>query len=133
MEKEFVPYKLALELKELGFDMKCFGRYFFRADIHKVGEEELELCGQGVSKFELPEHTILAPLYQQVFDWFRRVYDYEYRIVKAGETYFYEIDNTKPFFERLEGELLDMQSGWIYKTYEEARLECLKKLIEIVK
>ena len=27
MEKEFVPYKIALELKDLGFDESCFGFY----------------------------------------------------------------------------------------------------------
>ena len=27
MEKEFVPYELALRMKELGFDEPCFGYY----------------------------------------------------------------------------------------------------------
>jgi hypothetical protein len=27
MEKEFVPYELALKLKKLGFDEPCFGLY----------------------------------------------------------------------------------------------------------
>lgn len=127
MEEEFVPYELALELKELGFDEPCIQFYY------KSGTLNNSVATYGFKNWNFDNGHLNAPLYQQVFDWFRRVYDYEYRIVKAGETYFYEIDNTKPFFERLEGELLDMQSGWIYKTYEEARLECLKKLIEIVK
>ena len=28
MNKEFIPYEQALELKELGFDEKCLARYF---------------------------------------------------------------------------------------------------------
>ena len=27
MKTEFIPYEQALELKELGFDEPCFGRY----------------------------------------------------------------------------------------------------------
>ena len=51
----FVPYELALKLKEKGFDEPCFGSYI-----------------QQVLHYKLPEkHTVLlqAPLYQQVIDW----------------------------------------------------------------
>ena len=30
MKKEFVPYEQALELKQLGFDGKCFAAYDYR-------------------------------------------------------------------------------------------------------
>ena len=34
MEKEFVPYELAVKLKELGFDEECFG-YYTELDHHQ--------------------------------------------------------------------------------------------------
>ena len=37
MEKEFVPYDLALELKELGFDETCFGSIDQIGYIHVKG------------------------------------------------------------------------------------------------
>jgi hypothetical protein len=53
MEKEFVPYTLALELKKLGFDEPCMSS----RDMNN---------GKGL---------IQLPLYQQAFRWFREKYD----------------------------------------------------------
>ena len=41
MKEQFIPYELALELKELGFNEECFGTWWFRPDMHKEGGEEL--------------------------------------------------------------------------------------------
>lgn len=122
LNNQFVPYEQALELKELGFNELCIAAY----------DEELEL---GIQDFEqnyntFPKHIIAAPLWQQAFDWFRNHHKLEYCINKSNE-YFYEIYNYKDNKE--EGEISSMQSGWIYNSYEEACLECLKKLIEIIK
>jgi hypothetical protein len=120
MNKEFIPYKQALALKELGFDAQCFAHY--------RDKESLVACNQGIygisySDIEEPTKVILAPLYSQAFRWFREKYDikpcfdwhpteeYRYCIYYSKNTYFQKCD---------------------FLTYEEAELECLKKLIEIV-
>ena len=39
MKKEFIPYKLALELKELGFDEPCFTKfedYFNKTKLYPI-------------------------------------------------------------------------------------------------
>ena len=39
MEKEFIPYKIALDLKELGFDEPCFTKfedYFNKTKLHPI-------------------------------------------------------------------------------------------------
>jgi hypothetical protein len=36
MEKEFIPYNLALELKDLGFDEPCFGYYEPNGDLDYI-------------------------------------------------------------------------------------------------
>ena len=62
MEKEFVTYNLALELKELGFDEPCFG--------YRDG------CGYLMIK-SIPHCVISAPLYQQAFRWLYHKLDIE--------------------------------------------------------
>ena len=111
MEKEFIPYEQALALKELGFDEPCFGVYitsqlFVTSDI-VYNSKDIPICK--------------APLYQQAFRWFSKKYDCHHTIQRnkkyVGIAYSsvvnYRIDE--------------------FNTYEEAELECLKKLIEIIK
>jgi hypothetical protein len=116
MEKEFIPYEQALALKELGFDEPCFG-YFYTEDKFfetKIKNSELE-----------EDCSISAPLYQQAFRWFREKYDFDIGIGKdSHDIYHFQIDT-------------NYYGNWILpifsRKYEEAELECLKKLIEIVK
>jgi hypothetical protein len=57
MEKEFVPYELALELKQLGFDGPCLSYY------------EGESFSYHLASIKGDDYIIPAPLYQQVFRW----------------------------------------------------------------
>jgi hypothetical protein len=108
MNKEFVPYEQALELKELGFDEPCFGYY---------KHEELLIEG----KYKNSDHgfSISAPLYQQAFRWFREKYN----------AHIYP----KKFTENTWRVSWGDWESLIFETYEEAELACLIKLIEIVK
>ena len=65
MEKEFVPYELAVKLKSLGFHEPCFGYYYTLngKDWKFIGKTEYHNLDDEMiigSKF-----TLLAPLYQQ--------------------------------------------------------------------
>ena len=122
MNKEFIPYEQALELKELNFDEMCIGKfipYFSDSGWLLEINERLQY-----STNSLLEQGFSAPLYQQAFRWFREKYDlYSYIEIRfeSYEYYFYGyIIINRPFRNE-------------YLTYEEAELECLKKLIEIVK
>ena len=69
MNKEFIPYEQALELKELGFDEPVLARYFND--------------GKGFVYSNSPtfkDSTTAAPLYQQAFRWFREKYEFTYSI-----------------------------------------------------
>lgn len=127
MEKEFIPYEQALDLKELGFDEPCLAFY----------DKDLKLIITGVAKLRYAP-KLYAPLYQQAFRWFREKYNFQKSIVFYSESqgikkipnhYEIQIDylsNDKwCYFESTDNK--------IYLTYEEAELECLKKLIEICK
>jgi hypothetical protein len=125
MTKEFIPYEQALALKGLGFDEPCFGRYYYKESYPMLnpnsGETELVFeFGQYIKQTEI---TILAPLYRQAFKFFREkkiqstIQEYDFN------NYMYLIDD---------GINRDIEVMG-YNSYEEAEIECLKKLIEIVK
>ena len=117
MKKEFIPYEQALALKELGFDEPCFG-YFYTED---------RFFDTTIKNSELDEDcSISAPLYQQAFRWFREKYEAYYTIEGSKKHGF-------AFCIYSENDDIVEEVSLVYSTYEEAELECLKKLIEIVK
>ena len=132
MKKEFIPYKQALALKELEFDEPCFGYCLlsFKKDIIKEGIK-------GCVNSALEKNEIALPLYQQAFRFFREKYNIQSSIIFYSESlgikkilshYQIQIDYLSNgkwcYFETLSDDV-------IYKTYEEAELACLIKLIEI--
>jgi hypothetical protein len=118
MEKEFIPYEQALALKELGFDEPCFGWYSnMDGNVFRQGYCETYLGIENCAK---------APLYQQAFRWFREEHNL-WQIVMQNT----DIDWTYDILP-ITG-IVDYNLFDVFPTYEEAELECLKKLIEIVK
>lgn len=115
MNKEFIPYEQALEIKELGFDEDCLSTY--HEELHTIIPIYAKYTNQAVIK---------APLYQQAFRWFREKHNLIYTIeeVWEGDTEYYVVEITT--HNRVDDFLQEC-------TYEEAELACLKKLIEIVK
>lgn len=107
MEKEFIPYEQALALKELGFDEPCFSYYYNR---------ELSF-GARTSYGEVLE----APTFSQAFRWFREKYGIFSSVwcFETEQKFFIEFGFGIHKFE--------------VNNKEEAELECLKKLIEIVR
>ena len=122
MEKEFIieflPYELALKMKQLGFNEPGIAS-------RDMGN------GQGL---------IQIPLYQQAFRWFREKYNL-YSEIKVEDNVRI---STQKYYWIIFGEYKSLEgNGWIrcltdsnkktFNTYEEAELACLTKLIEIVK
>lgn len=134
MKKQFIPYELALELKELGFDEECFGSY--QVYQNKV-EDFITLCpttrgegwrnseGEEARKLLDSEYYISVALWQQAFDWFREKYELCSEVYYLNDYYWFDLEHIN-FGE-------SYRNNGKYLTYEEARLECLKKLIEILK
>jgi hypothetical protein len=115
MNREFIPYELALELKQLGFDEPCLASYYHAG-------RRLDIC----EYINHGEYTVLAPTYSQAFRWFRDKYDlYCYVEPYKDNQFDYVVVSDLFGQEDCDGELLN--------TYEEAELACLKKLIEIAK
>jgi hypothetical protein len=125
MEKEFVPYTLAVELKELGFDEPCFGFFNIKGKFIKdFGITKDIMDSLGLQHLELVGNICVSPTYQQAFRWFREKYNF-YNQIHKGYGWEGIVRNSS------NGDIL--WNDGTYNSTEEAELECLKKLIEIVK
>ena len=74
LENLFVPYELALKLKENRFKEDCLAAYSFTSK---------QIIGIG---HYTDNGQLLAPLYQQAFDWFREKYGIEIWVEYSGKT-----------------------------------------------
>jgi hypothetical protein len=127
LEKEFVPYPEALELKQLDFDEPCFGRFDGRGKNKGKIWYEMPNTGQD----SIPVGDVLAPTYSQAFRWFREKHHLiggvEYIGGATPSTTWWDIYVVGHF--NTNTSKMTMK----YQPYEEAELACLRKLIEIVK
>ena len=133
MNKEFIPYEQALELKELGFD-EAISTY------HSYPDNKVEYTMDGQNKVSIRRNSQLgyavsAPLYQQAFRWFREKYNLNGILNHYPNTKLWDFSvhnltwSGKEFIEHVKKEDRSIK----YFTYEEAELACLKKLIELAK
>jgi hypothetical protein len=128
MNKEFVPYEQSLALKELGFNEMCFSTF-----IYKVPELQWEL------NFVISDNryigTVAAPTFSQAFRWFREKYNLQVYIdFYHKDSYFYKIKSqVGKEISNTTGDVILQGTPVFPRSYEEAELECLNKLIEIVK
>ena len=133
MEKEFIPYEQALALKELGFESPYPIGGYQGGKVFYYEKGELYYDSRPMYSSDYHSGQLLAPLYQQAFRWFREKYNlfHEIQIDRTAEPKFcFDIFQYEHF-----GNYEEIRIGewYLYRTQEEAELECLKKLIEIVK
>jgi hypothetical protein len=124
MNKEFIPYEQALELKELGFDEKCYRGYDKNQMLFYSEQENGHELNYSVGM------NVSAPLYQQAFRWFRE----KYGLMGIVDCFLYPFSYTYNINDSVnEKIILWSEPENDFDTYEAAELACLKKLIEIVK
>lgn len=115
LDKEFVPYAQALELKEIGFDEPCLAFYNSKYlesteyDFFWKTSRDIGSCYK-------------TPTFSQAFRWFREKYGLHSYIEGAYPWFRFYINSDDNRWE-----------GFKHLTFEEAELACLKKLIEIAK
>ena len=112
MESLFCPYKQSLALKELRFEEPCMRGWDKNGKIWYHPDSDIVLDN---------------PTFSQAFRFFREKYGLHYIICKniQMDGYGYREVILIPYMEE--------NKNTIFKTYEEAELECLVKLIEIAK
>lgn len=125
MEKLFIPYELALKLKELGFNEECLARYCVVTEWEKpTGEVRLQISNDCPNNHKT---LFKAPLWSQVFDWFREKHNYHYEIFLTSDSPY-----DKFHYRVMEiGKYFTLSYDNFEGTYEEARQACLEKLIEL--
>ena len=120
----FIPHEQALLMKELGFNEPCLKFYATEKLVLGLDTDN----GDTNSKLnKLNSLYVSAPLYQQAFRWFREKYKLQAEILWRGDfgDFCWKIGRFKygsHFF-----------SDYGFETYEEAELECIIKLIKIIK
>jgi hypothetical protein len=154
MESLFIPYEIALDLKELGFDEPCLLRiqYSSGTDVFTGRKFKNSIwLGNGYEadiddkkiKYEFPKHTeqgyghLKIPLYQQAFRWFREKHNLHaepYTADMGAIEYCFQIRDLyseKYIYDNFVG----ASSSYVgtFNTPEEAEQACLIRLIEIVK
>jgi len=122
MREQFVPYEIALKLKELGFDGLCLTKYGMASlriyENYKPYRNSEDRYNGGSFCNDL----CAAPLWQQAFDWFRDKHNLFSYIDRVYEKAFFD-------YEYLIGHIV---TGG-HETYEQARLACLEELIKTIK
>lgn len=122
MENLFVPYEIALVLKELGFDEPCNTCYDKLQMVSSYGKNVFDYKNYNTSGY-----VISRPTFSQAFRFFREKYGLHYIICKNIQMDGYG------YREVILPSYMEENENTIFKTYEEAELECIKKLIEICK
>jgi hypothetical protein len=129
MEKDFIPYQEALELKQLGFNEDCIASWLYgRFNI----QEQNGLHWSFIRNSNLQkDNCCTAPTYSQAFRFFREKKILgEVRYIDDWDICGFSItmeDAMSPFF------IAHSSIYTEYTTYEETELACVRKLIEIVK
>jgi len=135
MNELFVPHAESLKLKELGFDEPCFGAhgtwgFMSSNDVNTLTDEVIQkdLDEKGYNE---EDGVCLAPTFSQAFKWFRENHGFNNILIAYCEYAIKSCNKWKYSFENP----VSLPSNWEgeYDSYEEAELECLRKLIEIVK
>ena len=120
MKNLFCTHNQSLALKELGFDMPCFA-YVYTGDTGNNVDRYEETEPSRDINFNHDSICIPQPLKSQVFEWFREKYSIVGYVVPHNGKWSYKIISNKINIE-LNG----------FKTYVDAELSCIDKLIELV-
>jgi hypothetical protein len=124
MKEQFITYKIALELKKLGFNENT--RFGIETALYDEKGEFLFYCNFGVMGSGLTNKYIKAYLWQQVIDWFRE----EKEIIVSYDC-MYVSGIINPYWH------IFMKTGEVYSnftnTIEEAREQAIHKALKLIK
>lgn len=121
-ENNFVPYKIVKELEKIGFKGPSIGLYYNKGKKMYYGNTAFT---------SIKHESTLAPLYSEVFRWFRENHNLTHVIERDGGWWLVKIldysnENEEPPSE------INFDFRVKDDTYEEAETACLKQLIKLV-
>lgn len=138
MNHLFVPYHIALLLKEKGFSEECLGLYRLYNN-HQSLELKRDTGGwyknSFINKFDAPE-ICTAPTYEQVFDWIRTVYKLHISINPiADRNDEFEVAIWDMKDKNSDGYAVDYivdsdEFYVVYKEHSEAKIKAIEKVLK---
>jgi len=128
MNKEFIPYEQALELKELGFDEPCL--FAFDNCSTPMRCSDLRTSKQKFNGVNYNSSSYTSqPTFSQAFRWFRDKNKLHAVVdINISNEWYFSIFNLDA---KRNAEVVKKDE--YYNTYEEAELACLKELIKLSK
>lgn len=127
-KEEFVSYDLVIELQKIDFNEPCIAFYNGKFLEYKI--QGGDICSPYLST-ENRGNCPNAPTFSQCFSWFRE----KYSLIGNPNHYGGLKHPNMPCNYKISGNTSTGQPiiGQVYDNYEEAELECLVELIDIVK
>ena len=146
METQFVSYDIAKKLKELGYVEECMG-VFECSLIEQIDENTSGAHGWKKNELHFEKRFFInnhmdidfsnenwiqvgAPLWQEVFDWFREKFNWYLDIYMKHNNYVWEIFDIEQNYRITFMNVSDVRTK---RTYEKARKEIILKAIELIK
>lgn len=130
MKNQFIPYELALTLKELSFDEKCFMHYE-----NSEGQLYESFGSDYMKNSTLTDWETSAPLWQQAFDWLLEKYKLfpETTLWGDGIGYITKIKQIRQeeFLEVYDLGIVPENKGIPNWDYKKERFYALEKMIKI--
>lgn len=124
MKNLFLPYSIANELKEKGFNEECLTKY------GETSKKLYDITKYGKNSDDYEDFTT-APLYQQVIDWFREKHNMEVQAASWKEAgtviYIYSVHNIVTQESRYK---LDDDKKFI--TYHEALDAAIEEALKLI-
>ncbi len=136
-EKEFVPFKIAKAMRDIGFDEPCFAGFCEDGEFAPPDDELNCFRNRNRSGGE-----ISAPTWRQAFAFFREKHNLDSDITKMWRYGYNSLEKNRETFYRWcicdftlerKKESVDISMDSPYQKHEKAELSCLVRLIELVK
>jgi hypothetical protein len=125
LKELFVPYEIAVKLKEKGFKVDCFG-YYWHDSNNELRASKPILAVNWNDNDEYNKDTS-APLWQQVIDWLREEKEINFEVHYFGG---FGSDNYEFKIITKEGKAI-----WVgnkNKSYHSSRQQAIEKALELI-
>ena len=137
MKNEFIPYELAVKLKELGFDEPCLrvgnpnGHTMWKWI--EVDGEPPTVSINDVIQVPYGEEWTQIPTFSQAFRFFREKYNTLVTLYSNASGYLFEWHDAIGGTHRGWSEYEGPNDSGVWDTYQEAEIAAIVKIIDIIK
>lgn len=137
---QFLPYEIALKLKELGFNEECFGKYVLNLNTNLPELHIYQEIDEEFWKIDNTEFVCDAPLWQQALNFLREKYSIYVNAILIVMTYgMHEFAGQEILWKygrymvNTKHDVRDRDDSKRYKTYHEAIEAGILDAIELIK